>query len=407
MKNFLLLILMLAISSCSDDFKYDELDYNLYGGSGRTNSYEHFGDFPLQLVTDDKIVSDDSSGVIQSALRLKSPYTILANVNGKILRVNNLTVDKQFEIDSNFVPASGMAADRNSNIYFISSNDMLYCLDFNLKLKWKIKIPIPSSRILSYSDLLVTKEGIVLGANTGDIFKYDFGGKVVWQYKSSLAIGKTFSADSTGNIYLPLTNNEFGITDSITSIDKNGKLNWQTALPRTRILSSTVCRNDMIYVTGAKEIDSKRNGATYCITQSGKIIWAAETTLSGRNVSVDYDDNCYIAGMSSGVGEISTGIYCFDKKGKEIWNIYIGAAAVSPLIISEKYLGFTAFTGEGAAMLFLRKSDGMLVRNHSLSNLPPLYLQPLVSDDATVRLFGSNKLRQIKFTETSLNKFLP
>lgn len=407
MKNFLLLILAIAISSCSDDYKYDELDYNLYGGIGRTNSYEHFGDFPLQLVTDDKIVSDDSSGVIQSALRLKSPYTILANVKGKILRVNNLTVDKQFEIDSNFVPASGIAADNNSNIYFISSNDILYCLDFNLKLKWKNKIPIPESRTLSYSDLLVTKDGIILGANTGNIIKYDFGGKVVWQYKSSLAIGKTFSVDSAGNIYLPLTNNEFGTTDSIASIDKNGKLNWQTALPQTRILSSTVYRNGKIFVTGAKEFDSKRNGATYCIDKTGKIIWAAETTLPGRNVSVDYDDNCYITGISSGVGEISTGIYCFDKKGKEVWNIYVGAAAVSPLIISEKYLGFTAFTGDGAAMLFLRKSDGLLVRNHSLSNLPPLYLQPLVSDDATIRLFGSNKLRQIKFTETSLNKFLP
>lgn len=406
-KLLMLALVALLFQSCSKEYTYDELDLNLYGGVGRTNAYEHFGTFPLQLTTEDKVISDDSSGLINSPIRLKNPYTVLATTKGNILRINNVTADKKFHIDSSFVVASGMAADMNSNIYFIDSDDNLYALNFDLNLKWKKQLPIPKNPALSYSDLLATKDGIYVGANSGDLIKYDFDGNIKWQYKSTLAIGKTFAADSLGNVYLPISNNTFGETDSITCIDKSGKVLWQTALEGTRILSSTAFRNGRIYATGAKTDVDEKFGATFCLDKSGKIVWESESAVPGRNVSVDYEGICYITSTSTGVGEISTGVLAYDKDGKEIWKVYFGAAAISPLIISEKYLGFTVFTGEGSGMFFVRKSDGLLVKNHSLSNLPPLYLQPLVADDATIKLFGSSKLQIVKFTETSLNKFLP
>jgi len=406
-KKISLIVILLALLSCSKEYRFDELDYNIYSGTGRTNDYEHFGKFPLQLAVAEQIETSDSSGVIQTALRLKSPYYILANEKGKILRVNNSHVDIIFSIDSNFVVASGMTADRNSNIYFISSDDKIYCIDFNLKLKWKNDIPVQKSRSLSFSDLISVDDGIIVGANTGELLKYDFNGKVVWKYKSSLAVPKTFSADSLGNLYIPFTNNEFGFTDSLICINKIGKTLWQTALSETRILSSSAFRYGKIYVTGAKLKINDKVGMTFCIDKTGKILWSNETPLSGRFISVDYDGNCYISSISSGVGEIKTGIFAFDKNGKELWNYYYGAAECSPLIISQKYIGFTAYTGDGAAMYFIRKDDGLLVKFHSLSNFPPLYLQPLVSDDSSIKLFGSSKLMLVKFSETILEKILP
>ncbi len=406
-KYLFLVLLALLFQSCSKDYPYDELDFNLYGGVGRTNAFEHFGTFPLQLTTDEQVDSEDSSGIINAPLRLKTPYTIIATTNGNILRLNNNSKDKQFHIDSSFVVATGMAADRNSNVYFIDSDDNLYALSIELVLKWKKHLPIPKSRALSYSDLLATKDGIYVGANSGDLIKFDLDGNISWHYKSSYAIGKTFAADSSGNIYLPLTNNTFGDTDSIACLDKSGKLLWQTALDGTRILSSTAYKNGRIYATGAKTDDDEKYGATFCLDKSGKILWSAESTIPGRNVAVDFEGICYVTSTSTGVGEISTGVLAYDNDGKEIWKVYFGMAAISSPIISDKYIGFTAFTGEGAAMIFVRKSDGLLVRSHSLSNLPPLYLQPMVADDATIKLYGTNKLHLIKFTETSLNKFLP
>lgn len=406
-KLLLFIILTIILQACSRNYKFDERDYNLYGGVGRTNSFEHFGNFPLQLVTEDNVDSKDSSGIIQTPLRLKNPYYVLATTNGNILRLNNNNTDKIFKIDSAFVVAVGMAADEHMNIYFIDSGDNLYSLDIELKLNWKISLPIPKNRALSFSDLLINKDGIYVGANTGDLLKFNFDGKLEWQYKSNLSTGKTFASDLDGNIYIPFTQNTFGETDSVVAIDKKGKIKWQTGIDGTRILSSTAIRNGRVFVTGAKSKAEEKYGNTICLDINGKIIWQSESTVPGRSVSVDYDGVCYITSTSSGVGEISTGVIAYGNDGKEIWKVYFGAAAISPLIISEKYLGFTVYTAEGAAMFFVRKSDGLLVRSHSLSNLPPLYLSPLVADDCIVRLYGSNKLKLIKFTETSLNKFLP
>jgi hypothetical protein len=406
MKKILYILILLILCSCSKDYEYDELDFNINSGKGRTNSYEHFGVFPLQLLTEDKIISDDSTGINQTPLRLKSPITILATISGNILKVNNLTVEKTFKIDSGFVVASGMTSDKSSNVYFISSNDILFSLDSELNLKWKKVIPVKLSRALSYSDLLATDDGIYLGTNSGDLIKYDFNGDILWHYKGSLAVSKSFCADNKGNIYLPITNNQFGETDSIIKFNSDGTIKWKIALENSRILSNISSRNNKIFFTGALDKDTERIGIVYCYDDNGKKIWSAETTLPGRHISVDYDGIAYVSTTSSGIGEISTGILSFDEKGKEMWRLYFGASAISPLFICEKYLAFSAFTADGAAIFYMRKDDGLLVKNHSLSNLPPLYLQPLVGDDATIRLYGSEKLKQIKFTQTSLEKFL-
>lgn len=408
MKNlFALIFIAILLNSCSGDIPYDETDFNLFSGKGRTNSYEQFGNFPLQLMTEEIIISDDSSGAVQAALRLKSPYSVVATAKGNVLRINNNSADKYFNIDSSFVVATGMATDRNSNIYFINSDDNLYSINFDFNLNWKIALPIKKSRALSYSDLLVTDDGIIIGANSGELFFYDYDGKIKWKFKSSLAVGKTFAADSSGNLYIPFSNNTFGESDSLICFDKSGKILWQNELPATRILSSSVYHRGKVYVSGATDKNNERFGTTFCFDKSGKLVWSAESTLPVRNISIDYEGNCYLTSTSFGVGEISTGVLKYDIDGKEEWKVYFGAAATSPLVISKKYLAFTAFTGEGAALFFVRKSDGMLVRNHSLSNMPPLYLQPLVADDASIKLFGSHKLKLVKFTETSLNKLLP
>lgn len=404
MKKIIPFFALIVLLSCSKDYKFDENDFNIFSGIGRTNSYEQFGKFAFQIVSSEPIESNDSSGVIQTAIRLKNPYSIIANSKGKILRINNTTVDKTFSIDSNFVVASGMCADKNSNIYFISSNDELYCIDFNLELKWKKDIQVKKSHSLSFSDLIATNSGVIVGANTGELLKYNFDGEIAWKYESSLAIPKTFAADSLDYLYIPITNNEFGATDSLACIDNNGKLVWQTELKETRVLSSSAYRNGRIYISGAKLQSDEKTGITFCLDRNGKILWKNEIPILGRFVSVDYDNNCYVLATSSGIGEIKSGAFAYNNEGKEIWNVYLGAAATSPLIISQKYLGFTAFTGEGAAMYFIRKDDGLMVKFHSLANFPPLYLQAYISDDCSIKLFGSSKLTTVKFSETLLNK---
>ncbi|MBX3043773.1 MAG: hypothetical protein KIT33_13455 [Candidatus Kapabacteria bacterium] len=405
--SYLSFVVSLMLLSCSKDYPYDEKDFNIYGGIGRTNAYEQFGSFPLQLITDEPLVSEDSSGVVQTPLRLKSPYFALATSNGNILKINNSTFEKSFNLGEKIIPAAGMAVDKNSNIYIIASDDKLYSINNDFELNWIKELPVKSSRALSYSDLLATVDGLYIGTNAGDIIKFDFDGNIDWHYKSSLAVNKTFAADSLGNIYFPMTNNTFGETDSLLCLDKSGKEKWSHGLENVRILTSTAFKNSRVFVGGSVDKDDERYGKLFCFDLSGNLIWASETTLPVRNISLDYDGNSYITSISSGVGEIQTGTLSFDFDGKERWRIYHGAAAVSPLMISDKYLAMSVITGAGAAVFYQRKSDGLFILNHSLANYPPMYLSPMVYDDATIRLYGSHKLSQIKLTQTSLNKLIP
>jgi len=411
MKNnifFVIVISILFCFSCSTEIEYDAFDYNLFGSKSRNNSYEQYGNFPIQIASLERIASSDSSfGSISTALRLRSPYYILALNNGKIVRVNNSSTDREFMADSGFVVSAGMTADKNSNIYFITYDDKIYSLDFDLKLRWKKEIPLQKSRSLTFSDLLAVDDGIIIAANTGDVFKYGFDGNVIWKYKSYLSSPKTFCSDKLGNIYISFTNNEYGKSDTLISLTKNGTELWRFALPNLRVLTATSLMKGKIYLSGGVDKDGEKVGITYCIDTTGKLLWKSEHTLPGRNITVDHKENVYIATNSSGVGEIKTGVLSLDKNGKERWSLYFGAAIVSQILVSEKYIGFTGITGDGAAMLFMRKSDGLLVKNHSLSNYPTLYLQPVVFDDASIKIFGSKKLIAVKFSETLLEKILP
>ena len=123
-------------------------------------------------------------------------------------------------------------------------------------------------------------------------------------------------------------------------------------------------------------------------------------------ISID-KDNIYAAGFSSGIGESMTGVFSYDKNGKQIWQTYFKIKVISPIQLGDKFLIFTGSTFEGGGLFVVKKNDGSLIKSNSLSNEVPLYLIPAISDNRDINFFGAEQLFHFRFSETPLDKLLP
>ena len=124
MAKFIILLfivsLTILLNSCGTD-SGEGKPVNIYGGSGRANSFEDFGSFYYKYPVIDKIEFRDSSGAIAAPLVLPNSDIIISTVKGNILLISQKQVRWPFKLDSTELPSASLAADANMNIYFISS----------------------------------------------------------------------------------------------------------------------------------------------------------------------------------------------------------------------------------------------------------------------------------------------
>jgi hypothetical protein len=416
MKNLLIIVILACILLSSCEKKSEPSLINLYGGYNRNNNYEKYGSFPSFTTFIDKasnfIKMNDSSGAIVAPLVISESQVLIATINGSIIMFDRTTdtINKKtswsYKLDSSLVVASGMCGDIDKNIYAILSNGELLSLSKNGNLRWKYRYSNENNDKLFSSDLLAVNDGIIASLSNGLIFKLSFDGKLLWERKSNWSTTNTFAGDSYGNLYIPITKEEFGASDSLIMLDKNGKLLWQKTFEKVRIIKTPVIQNGNIYISGLQELNNGRAPVVIAIDTSGKEIWKKELAVVPRHISTSNDGSIYIIGYNSGIGEAMSGVFCFTKEGKLKWQLYFEAIVPAPLMVGKENLAFIGRTPKALACYFMNK-EGQVTKTISLTDIPTPYLQPVVMPNGAITMAGAEKSCLIRIDETPINKILP
>ncbi len=402
---FLITSLIILLNSCGSD-SGEGKPVNIYGGAGRTNSFEDFGSFYNKYPVIDKIEFKDSSGAITAPLVLPNSEIIVSTVKGNILLISQKQVKWSYKIDSVELPSASLAADANVNIYVISTGGKLYSISKDGVLNWKKKIIDSAGRYDIFSDLLVQDDGVVTAVSNGKIIKVGFDGNIRWIYSASLSPAKTFAADEKGNLYIPLTHDEFGATDTLLCLSSAGKVVWKKGFENTRFIKSPVVFNKKVYLFGITESGEQKITSIYSLHQKGKILWKKEILLFARFLSVDKDGRAYITGYNSGIGEAMSGVFCFSTDGKLVWKKYFEVIIPSVPLISKKYIALVVSDKNAVGVYFLKK-DGTLYEVVSMENMPVLYLQPAVTSAPILIFSGAEELCIVSIDAPPFDKFLP
>ncbi len=402
----LLISAILGLLSCSAEL--EEGPINQYGGAGRTNSYEVYGEFHTYNTYPDypKPEYQDSAGVIAQPLVIASYKLILGTKNSKIKLLAGTNVHWEFDLDSNEYVAAGMCGDTRKNIYAVTTNHRLLSLDFTGKKRWEYEIKDSAVRERVYADLLAVEDGIVLGSSSGLLMKFSHDGKLQWKRQSPFDLNRVFAADEEGNIAAALTQNEFGKSDSLVFLNPDGKINWAKHLDSIRLINTPVIHEDRIFAAGVKEIGYARMSIIYAFDKKGNIQWTKELNNIPKYLSVDADGKLYVASYSSGIGEDMTGVFCFDQDAELIWKIYFEAGVPYPLMISEESIAFIGSDRKGVGVYFLNR-EGVLMKGLSMSDIPNIYLKPAVLPDGVIIFAGSEILCSVRIDDTALNKLIP
>ncbi|ROL59054.1 hypothetical protein D9V86_11215, partial [Bacteroidetes/Chlorobi group bacterium ChocPot_Mid] len=348
-----------------------------------------------------------TGGAIAPLLALSGYKYVFPSSEGEIIFFDNKEIKWKYKLDSNNVAASGLCADKKQNIYILDNEGELYSLTVSGKLRWKKFFKKISDRdIITFSDLMAVDDGIIVASSDGLIVKYNFKGELLWSKLFNLSLMKYFPADEKGNIYLPLTNNTFGESDSLVCINSRGDVEWERSFEKIRIIKPAVCSQSDIYLCCVKVIAGERYPLVICLSNKGKIKWNREISQTARFISVGNDGNIYVVAYDAGFGKPISMIISFDKDGKMIWKKNIEVAVISPVMIGEEIISFVGTDEEASGVYFMRK-NGFLENVISLSEAPILNLNPLVTPNKNILFGGSEKIFILRIDETPLKKFIP
>lgn len=136
-------------------------------------------------------------------------------------------------------------------------------------------------------------------------------------------------------------------------------------------------------------------------------MWEKEISNIPRFLSMSEDGELYLISYSSGMGQMLSGIFAYDKKGEMIWKIYYDYSIPMPIYITKNELMFIASNRETYALFYLQRSDGVLIRSLEIGGIHPIVFYPEIEVDGSIVFAGKEKLRLIRVDATAINKILP
>lgn len=391
------------LGACSDD-KAPE-PFNTRGDCTRDNNYEAMGTFLTNKFNIEKIKMSDSSAAIVAPLILDGLDFYLATANGTIALIEGRKAKWEVRLaDSQYVVAD-MCADIDENVYLVTNKGTILSYDKSGKLRWKYLHQTIKDSNFIFDALLAQKDGILVSAAPGLLFKLSLGGKKMWEFKHKHWTVRTFAADKAGNIAFPSTQNDYEKADTLYYISSKGKVKWKKAFAKTRILKNPVIYNNLIVYPASYMLGDTRLYLLIALAPSGKEVWRKEINIMPKFISCGHN-RIYLLAYSSGYGETMSGIYCYDMKGAMQWKLYTGNTVPAPLLISEDNIAFFGTKRNTSGVFFLNK-DGTLYHSVSLSDAPLFTHKPFVLNVPAVAFMGSEKLFIIKIDDTAIDRILP
>ncbi|TAE24285.1 MAG: hypothetical protein EAZ92_13455 [Candidatus Kapaibacterium sp.] len=427
---FCILLFSMMLQSCSKQKPLE--NYNFYGGTARASNYELSGSFSAMIMTDvpkeaakKNTTEPLPNGAVVPPIAVTFNHNYLASSDGYALRYANNKLEWKSPLDTlpsgkRAVAASFPAADVNDNYYLLANDGAAYSFDKTGKRRFKQALFAPSMQSL-FSDLLLLKSSIItaFSANgtNGTLVKSDVEGKVEWRKEYTLAPTRTIAADEQENIFVALSNNESGKSDSVLSLAPNGSVRWVVQLAETRITKSPALSVEasgagMVLLAGIRERKGERTDILLALdAQTGKMLWEKTLTFAPQGMSIGSQASgnqplIVVAGYRVGVGEPLTLVYGFDQSGKELWRLSYDLAVIGAPMIGVENIAFVGTKGDAVGVYIMRK-DGVFQQVISLSDAPLLCLVPGVDVQNNLVFAMTEQLGLIKVGSLPAQRLLP
>lgn len=389
--------------SCGDNSGDREYG-NTFGGIGRSSSFENVEEFQAQLYS--QKILDSAAGASSTPLLLRDEQMIFSTDDGRIISSYKSEKKWEYKLDSGSFIGAGFAADDNNNIYTIDILGKSYSLDSTGKLRHSNQLFQPTS-LEVFNTPLTIKDRIVYATSEGNLVITDKSGKEVYRKSFGSTILDYVSAVDANNILLTLSNNQFGVTDTIVSITPDGKENWRFSSNGYRFIKGAISNGKNIAVAGTKQGGDNPLSKVFYLDNKGKSLWEKEISTIPRFLSIANDGEVYLVSYSSGMGQMLSGVYSYSIKGELTWKIYYQYSIPMPVYISQKEIMFIASNRETYGLFYLQRGDGTLIKTLEFGEVAPIIYYPEVGDYGTLIFAGKKNLRLIRVDETPINKLLP
>lgn len=409
MKNYSFLFLLLILTSCGNPF--EEPVYNASASYTRSNNYSNYRKFSINVLETKYYgkTKDDTlehSGSHLEPLVVGSNDFYLLGADGSISFISKDILQARFTVPDSSPVSTRPAADIEQNIYFVSLKPIIYSFNKTGKLRWKYVLSDTTDPFEMCSDVLATKDGVLVGTSSGKLFKFSFDGRLIFQKQYNTAISRSFAADDNSNVYIVLTKNTFGDTDNLVMIDPQGNEKFNKPIDFVRIVKNPVVSGDNIYLIGFMQTNAKSGSFLICFDRRGFEKWRQELPVFPRFLSCN-EQNVFVIGFNTGVGESMSGIFSFSRAGKQNWRLFISATVTAPMLVNSSKSAVIGNTPNGAAIFFVDTDNGKLIEDRGLNEIDTFYTVPAVTGDGSIIFAMSSRLGIVRLTDTALNKILP
>jgi hypothetical protein len=412
------LSIMFAIMLASCSQQQVPLGFNLYGGAARANNFENIGAFASAFTFQEKtrLSAEDKTTKLAGASSLLVPLSFYTSYiptsDGYVARVTSKLVEWRTALDNKAVIAAGSVADKSDNFYGIASDGALYSIGTDGKRRWK-QFLFTSTPETLFLDVLWVGDGIIAGASTpagGELAKVSLEGKLLWRHTFTASPVKSCAADEQENIYVALSHGAFGASDTVLAFAPDGKRKWAIALERTRLLRMPAVAGNAVYVTGVRQLGtdagSERVATLVALGRAdGRQMWETTLFVPAQGIAANAE-MVVIAGAKAGVAEPYSAVQAFSLQGKELWRKGFGMDIITPPMISKENITFLGRNGEAVGVYFMKR-DGTFGSVFSISEMPPMLLQPSVDYECNLVFATTEDAGLVRVGKSPVQKILP
>lgn len=403
LSKLLILISLVVFVSCSGSDVEREYGNNL-GGIGHNSSFESVEDFQYQLFNQKTI--DSSAGACVPPLMFKDDQYLFATNEGKIISVIQGAKKWEAELDSGHFVVAGLSADKSGNIYAIDNKGMIYSFSASGTTRFDKQLITPSDLEI-FNTPLTVGSNVVFSSSEGNLIIIDSNGNEVYSKQYNSSILNYVSAIDEHHILITLSGNLFGETDTLISINAQGKENWRFSSVGFRFLKGAITNSNYIAIGGSKHGGDDPLSKIFYLDKTGKLLWSKEISTIPRFLSMAIDGELYMVSYSTGMGQMLSGIFAFSNSGELDWKIYYEYSIPMPVYIAENELFFLASNRRAYGLFYLQRKDGKLIKTLDFGEVSPIDFTPEVGNDGTIVFAGKGTLRLIRVDETPINKILP
>lgn len=344
-----------------------------YSQYGKIPQREFYSDIKLDTVFTEKWETEMNGGFSNSSVLVYDEAVLVNDLSGRIYSFSILNGKKlgQIKYKGSIYAAPVI---HNSILIFalVNKNENVTSLIF-----YDFKLGIEKSEIeidgIVTSELLLLDNGVIFISEAGQVYKYDFWGKMLWEKNIKVA---THSSPASDNSYIVFGDDNGKI---ICLGSESGEIIYSKKIG-SPIFGGVVISDNKIYL-GDDE------GTLYSLQlKDGTEVWSFRTDSKIRMEPVVHDDEIYIGNLKGDLFKISK------DTGNLIWKVQTnGLLNITPLLTKN----FLIVPDENRKIYFVDIEKGKIVSSVSFDGR--LKLSPVIYNDLLFIGYENSHLQAFEF----------